>query len=100
MLTLVDRPAPAPATLDQLVTAFNARERGICSVVPEFDGKHGHPILIGREMIEQFLKAPATATAREIEHARQNRIHYLAVNDPLVTMNVDTPEEYASLKTN
>ena len=98
MLTLVDRPAPAPTTLDKLVTAFRAKERGIWSVVPEFDGKHGHPIVIGREMIEQFLKAPVTATAREIEHANQPHVLYLPVDDPLVTTNINTPEDYASLQ--
>jgi CTP:molybdopterin cytidylyltransferase MocA len=48
-------------------------------------------------MIERFLRAPATATAREVEHAHQQRILYVPVNDPFTTMNVDTPEDYARL---
>lgn len=98
MITLVDRPPPQQSTLNDLLTAFAAREHGTWAVIPEYSGKHGHPILIGREMIEAFLKAPATANARDIEHANQTGIQYLAVNDPLITMNVDTPEEYKSLK--
>jgi CTP:molybdopterin cytidylyltransferase MocA len=54
--------------------------------------------LIGREMIEGFLRAPVTANAREIEHANQQRIAYVAVDDPAVTANMDTPEEYAKLQ--
>jgi len=98
MVTLVDRPPPQSTTLQSLMDAFTSRDHGVWSVVPELQGKHGHPILIGREMIEAFLKAPATSVAREIEHANQQRILYVPVNDPFVTANVDTPEQYASLQ--
>jgi molybdenum cofactor cytidylyltransferase len=98
MVTLVDRPPPQAATLQALVTSFNRRDYGIWSVVPESGGKHGHPILIGREMMEAFLKAPATSIARDIEHANQQRILYVPVNDPSVISNIDTPEQYASLQ--
>jgi molybdenum cofactor cytidylyltransferase len=98
MVTLVDRPPPQSTTLQTLMDAFNSRDHGIWAVVPESQGKHGHPILIGREMIEAFLKAPVTSTAREIEHANQQRILYVPVNDPLVIANINTPDEYASLQ--
>jgi len=98
MVTLVDRPAPSISTIEHLVSAFNSRSHGTWAVVPEHQGKHGHPIIIGRELIEQFLKAPATANARNIEHANQDRILYVAVDDPLVTSNINTPEDYASLQ--
>jgi molybdenum cofactor cytidylyltransferase len=98
MVTLVDRPPPKPETLNDLVNVFSARERGVWAVVPEYQGKHGHPILLGREMMEAFLRAPASANAREIEHTNQERIAYVAVADPLVTLNIDTPEDYASLE--
>ena len=58
---------------------------------------HGHPILIGREMIQAFQHAPVTATARDVEHQFQEHILYVAVDDPRLTMNVDTPEDYARL---
>jgi molybdenum cofactor cytidylyltransferase len=98
MITPVDRPPVSAATLLRLHAAFEAAvARGKWAVVPEYDGKHGHPILVDREMIEVFLKAPATATARDIEHQNQAHVEYLAVDDPLVTRNVDTPEDYAAL---
>jgi molybdenum cofactor cytidylyltransferase len=98
MVTLVDRPPPQSTTLQSLMDAFTSRDHSVWSVVPEFQGKHGHPILIGREMIEAFLRAPATSIARDIEHANQQRILYVPVNDPFVTANIDTPEQYASLQ--
>ena len=95
IVTLVDRPPAAVETVQRLRNAYLASPAW--AVIPEYAGQHGHPIVIGREMIEVFLKAPATATAREIEHANQKHIEYLAVNDPAVVANVDTPEEYQRL---
>ena len=97
MVTLVDRPPAAASTLSRLAGEFQKKNHSVWAVVPEYRGKHGHPILIGREMIEAFLRAPATANAREIEHANQERIAYVAVEDPAVAANVDTPEEYAKI---
>jgi molybdenum cofactor cytidylyltransferase len=98
MVTLVDRPPPQSTSLQALTSAFANRNHDIWSVVPEYQGKHGHPILIGREMIEAFLKAPATSVARDIEHANQQRILYVPVSDSQVTANIDTPEQYASIQ--
>jgi len=97
MVTLVDRPPASAGTLRKLVNAFSGRDHGVWAVIPEYHGKHGHPILIGREMIEAFLRAPATSNAREVEHANQERISYVTVEDPLVAVNVDTPEDYAKI---
>jgi molybdenum cofactor cytidylyltransferase len=80
------------------VEAFQSKAHRVWAVVPEWEGKHGHPIVIGREMIEAFLRAPVTANAREVEHENQSHISYLQTRDPRVTTNVDTPEDYASLK--
>ena len=98
MLTLVDRPPLRAETLCGLVEAFCSRPHTVWSLIPEFEGKHGHPILIGREMIEVFLKAPVNSSAREIEHAHQSRISYFETIDPLVVANIDTPDAYASLE--
>ncbi len=71
--------------------------RIIWAVVPEFSGKHGHPYLVGREMMEAFLRVPASSIARDIEHEHQVHVHYLHVDDPLVALNINTPEDYAGL---
>lgn len=98
MVTLVDRPPVSAATLQALCEAFNtAITEGKWAVVPEYEGRHGHPILMGREMIEAFLRAPATASARDIQHQHQDRMQYLVVNDPHIRTNVDTPQDYADL---
>ena len=97
MVTLVDRPPATAATLNILCSAFAEAPSEVWAAVPEYKQKHGHPFLVAREMIEAFLKAPPTATAREIEHQNLNHVSYVAVEDAQVTMNVDTPDDYAAL---
>jgi molybdenum cofactor cytidylyltransferase len=97
MITLVDRPPVNTAVLAKLRAAFEAAPSDIWAVVPEYGGRHGHPFLAGREMIEAFLKAPVTATARDVEHQHQRHLQYIVVDDPHVSMNVNTPAEYAAL---
>jgi molybdenum cofactor cytidylyltransferase len=97
IITLVDRPAPKVETIETLKQAFLAAPDRIWAVVPEFNSLHGHPFIAGREMIEAFLRAPATSNAREVEHAHQEHILYLPVTDPLVAINVNTLQEFQQL---
>jgi molybdenum cofactor cytidylyltransferase len=97
MVTLVDRPPASGTTLQTLHEAFGAADQNTWAMVPEFSGKHGHPYLVGREMIEAFLRVPATSIARDIEHRHQKHIEYVPVDDPLVVLNINTPEDYAAM---
>jgi molybdenum cofactor cytidylyltransferase len=97
MITLVDRPPVGAAVLTNLRAAFETAASEIWAIVPEYQGRHGHPFLAGREMIEAFLKAPATATAREVERQHNQHLQYVLVDDPHVGINVNTPDDYAAL---
>ena len=97
MVTLVDRPPASDKTIQALHLSFQTADENVWAVVPEYSGRHGHPYIMGREMIELFLRAPANATARDIEHQNRAHVRYLRVDDPAVTANINTPEDYAAL---
>ena len=98
MVTLVDRPPITPETIQRLCEAFAAATaRWRWAVVPQWAGRHGHPIVLSREMIEAFLKAEPTSMAREVEHANRDHIEYVDVEDASVIANINTPEDYALL---
>ena len=97
IITLVDRPPVGAATIQFLRDAFEAAPQNVWAVVPEISGKHGHPYLVGRELIEAFLQALPTASARDIEHRYQDHIQYVTVEDPLLALNVNTQDDYAAL---
>jgi molybdenum cofactor cytidylyltransferase len=96
IITLVDRPPVGGSMVQVLRDAFEAAPQNIWAVIPEFSGKHGHPFVAGREMIERFLREPPTSNARGVEHRHQQHIQYLPVNEPFVALNINTPEDYAS----
>jgi molybdenum cofactor cytidylyltransferase len=97
VITLVDRPPVGSETVHLLREAFESASQNVWAVVPELEGKHGHPYLVGRELIEVFLQALPTASAREVEHRYQDHIEYVAVSDSFVALNINTPDDYAAL---
>jgi CTP:molybdopterin cytidylyltransferase MocA len=98
MITPVDCPPLSANSLERLCDSFQrALAQGIWAVVPENDGKHGHPLLVSRELIGRFLDAPVTANAREILHAHTQRVAYISVPESLEKAGLNTPEEYEAL---
>jgi molybdenum cofactor cytidylyltransferase len=98
MITLVDCPPLSSAGMEALRSAFDrAVASGGWGVAPEKNGRRGHPLLASRELIDAFLRAPVTSNAREIKRAHAQRIKAVPVSDSLVSVDVNTPEEYAAL---
>ena len=98
MITPVDCPPLTAATLEILRAGFErALAAGKWAVEPENNGAHGHPLVAGHSLIDAFLSAPATANAREVKGAHQEAIEYVAVPEPLISMDLNTPEEYEAL---
>ena len=98
MITLVDCPPLSVVNMEKLSAAFeDALVKGIWGVAPEHDGKRGHPLVAGRELISAFLAAPVTSNAREVKRAYAQRLVSVPVSDSLLSVDVNTPEEYAGL---
>ena len=98
IVTVPDRPAAQLATIAQVKEAFLTGAEKVWAAVPDFQGTYGCPYVIGREMIEAFLRAPAQSSAGDVIQANQEHILYVPVNDPLVAAGVDTPEEHEKLR--
>jgi molybdenum cofactor cytidylyltransferase len=98
MIAPVDCPPLPAATLEQLCASFEqALSVGKWAVAPENNGKHGHPLLAGRALIEAFLQAPSSSNARAVKRTCLQSIEYVTVPDALIRADVNTPEEYAAL---
>ena len=101
LIALIDHPPVLPSTVQTLRDVFLNSGPKVWAVVPEVrrgeELVHGHPIVVGREIIELFLRAPADATARDVEHHYQQHIRYVPVDDARVATNIDTPEDYERL---
>ena len=98
IITPVDCPPLSPSSLERLYNAFlGALTAGFWAVAPEHDGKHGHPLLANRDLIDAFLKADITSNAREVLHAHVSRVVYVPVPEPLAKAGLNTPEDYAAV---
>lgn len=100
MITPVDCPPLSAASLEKLCAAFQqAITRGAWAVAPEHNGRHAHPLLASRDLMDELLGAPVTSNAREVNSAHAAKFEYVSIPDPLLAMDMNTPEDYASLKT-
>ncbi len=92
LLTLVDHPAVAAATIDALLAAPRPLVR-----VPRLGGKRGHPIWFSRHLIPEFLALPENGAARDVVHAHTAETEFLDLDDPGVLADIDDPEAFHQL---
>lgn len=89
LLTHVDRPATRPDSLRRLIEASGAHP-----VVPYLGSRAGHPVLLP-DRIRSRLTEPDTTPLREVLSSLG--VQALALDDPGILLNVNTPAEYARL---
>ena len=96
MFTLVDHPAIAASTVAALIAgALNQSDAPV--VIPRFAGKRGHPVLIRRSIMAEFLNEPITSKVRDVIDRHTAEIVYLEVEDPGILDDVDDPAAYEAL---
>ncbi len=95
MFTPVDHPHLKPATLKKLVSQFEAQRAPV--VLPSFQGRHGHPVVIARPLIAELLALTPQAQASEVVHRYRSRTSSIEVDDLAVVTDVDDPTAYAEL---
>lgn len=62
-------------------------------VLPAYQGKHGHPVLLSRRAIEGLLADENCQSLQEYIQANEPEI--IAVDHPEILWDIDTPEDYA-----
>lgn len=91
----VDMPLVTSATVARLLDAFQAT--GAPIVRPVYRGDNGHPVIFSRALFRELRAADPTVGARAVVRAHAVDIASIAVDDPGVISDVDTPEDYARL---
>ena len=66
-------------------------------IIPSFEMKRGHPILIPRSLWPPILALPPAATLRDVIRANADHIRYVTFADDSVLRDIDTPEDYQGL---
>lgn len=97
LMFLVDHPQVRPETVRLMTDRF--REGGGEIVVPTCAGRRGHPVLFGASVFDELLTVPLEGGARQVVHARPERVIEVAVDDPGILRDIDTPEDYQKVLT-
>jgi molybdenum cofactor cytidylyltransferase len=93
VLFLVDHPVVDPQTIDMLIARFRPGR----IVLPVHEGRRGHPALFSRAALDEVLELPPTEGANMIVRRSPERITEVAVSQPGILVDVDTPEHFERL---
>jgi molybdenum cofactor cytidylyltransferase len=92
MIMPVDVPLLSPAVLEAVLAASAAEDAQI--VRATHGGQHGHPVLFKRSVFDELRAADPSIGARAVVRANPARVRDVEVNEPGVTLDIDTPEDY------
>ena len=92
MVVLGDQPAVRAETVKLLVNEWRANGSGI--VLPVFAGRRGHPVIFAAYLRPEVDELAAEQTLRDLVQQHAEGTLTVAVEDPAVVADIDTPEEY------
>jgi len=100
LVALVDHPAVAPQTPARLAALALDPERPSEQLifVPSCNGRRGHPVVFRRAVWHELLAAADADGARAVTRRDRRRVREVAIDDPGILRDVDTPEDYRALR--
>lgn len=93
LVHLADHPLVQAATFGKLVQAY--ARAGWPIAIARHRGRRGHPIIFARSLFVELMWAPESEGARAVVNRDPSRVCYVEVDDPGVTLDLDTPEDLA-----
>ena len=100
LFLLGDQPLVTADTLNALIRAHAealARTPGHPATVPVYRGQRGNPVILSQRLFPRLMTLSGDAGARHILRELDAELLRVAVDDPGVAHDVDTPEAYAAL---
>jgi len=93
-------PADHPLLDERLLADLLARwHAGDCRIlVPVHQGRRGHPVLFRWELAGQVATLPPDCGINELLRRNAADVRELAVADPAIFLDLDTPADYARLR--
>ncbi len=95
LVALADQPAIAPAVIRFLIEEH--LRTGARLIVPEYEGRGGHPVLIASELRDELMHLEAERGLRALFDAHREEVLRVAVTCADVARDMDTWEDYRAL---
>ena len=97
LIALGDMPNVQLETCHALLAAFAAGDAARI-VLPTYEGQRGHPVVFGVDHFPALRALDGDTGARSILNAQAHAVLALAVSDPGVLLDVDTPDDLTRLE--
>jgi molybdenum cofactor cytidylyltransferase len=95
LIVLGDQPMISPNTILTLIETWT--EQKPLTAIPAYHGKRGHPILVSRSALDEILALGPNDTLKTFITRHPDQVLEVEVDDPMITTDVDTPEDYQRL---
>jgi CTP:molybdopterin cytidylyltransferase MocA len=94
LIALVDHPA-VPATV--VTKLLDSWQSGARLVIPTWQNRGGHPVLVDLSFRPELLNLPATGGLRALFEAHANLVKRQPVDSPFIARDMDTWDDYRTL---
>jgi molybdenum cofactor cytidylyltransferase len=94
LVALVDYPAVPASVVTELLDSW---KRGARLVIPTWQGRGGHPVLVDLSFKPELLNLPLTGGLRALFEAHADEVVRLPVNSPFIARDLDTWDDYTAL---
>ena len=94
LIALVDQPAVPPEVIKTIMSEWTA---GHSLIVPEFQGRGGHPVLVDLRFRRELLNLDSSGGLRSFLEGHRDLVQRLQVNSPFIARDMDTWDDYLAL---
>jgi len=94
LIVLVDHPAVPSAVVS---TLFESWQRGARIVIPTWQGRGGHPVLVDLSFKAELLNLPVSGGLRAFFEAHRNAVKRVPFDSPFIARDMDTWDDYRAL---
>jgi len=94
LIALVDHPAVPPVVVATLIENW---KQGARVVVPTWNDRGGHPVLVDLSFQQELLNLDATGGLRALFEAHRNEVKRVPVDSPFIARDMDTWDDYLAL---
>lgn len=96
LLHPADHPSVCPATVEELINTWRAQPH--CAVMPQFQGRGGHPVLIPASMIGPIRSFHRLGGLRQFWLDHPQRCIRVPVDDSATVFDLDYPGDYGAMQ--
>lgn len=94
LIALVDQPATPAAVVRGLLGQWHSGNR---LVIPEFEGRKGHPVLIDLSFRDELMSLDPNLGLRAFFEAHRDEVRRFSTTSPHIAHDMDTWDDYRAL---